>query len=122
MDSVIKQLGIDYLLSVLEDLANISATDGENLPQGEVVQPFTKPEHFIEAAQEALDIYHEYSTRGDGEIWEHHSGKRYRVLLITNETATKDNYPVEVVYRCLEHGHIYSRPLDEWHMSFTEVK
>ena len=53
--------------------------------------------------------------------WQHTSGKIYRVLLLTNLSATKEDYPVTVVYED-PNGDIWSRPLTNWHSSMTEVK
>lgn len=53
--------------------------------------------------------------------WKHTSGKIYRVLMLTNLSATKEDYPITVVYEDSK-GDIWSRPLSKWHDSMHEVK
>lgn len=53
--------------------------------------------------------------------WKHTSGKIYRVLMLTNLSATKEDYPITVVYED-QSGEIWSRPLSKWHASMIEVK
>jgi hypothetical protein len=53
------------------------------------------------------------------DFWLHEkSGHLYKILMLTNEHATKSDYPVQVVYQDIENNHIWSRPLTEWHRSF----
>ena len=55
-----------------------------------------------------------------GEVWRHHNGQEYEVLLITNEhTSRPAQYPVTVVYKNVRIGSIWSRPLHDWHRSMT---
>lgn len=52
-------------------------------------------------------------------VWIHTSGTEpYIVLLITNLDATKDDYPVTVVYQGTD-GKVWSRKLSDWHRSMT---
>ena len=54
--------------------------------------------------------------------WTHRNGIAYEVLLLTNENAdeaNKVNYPITVVYRNIQNGLTWSRPLSDWHRSFT---
>ena len=54
-------------------------------------------------------------------VWLHKNGGRYIVLCITNTCANRpDEYPVTVVYQD-QNGKVWSRPLDRWYASFTEV-
>lgn len=48
-----------------------------------------------------------------GTQWKHKSGKLYEVVIVTNEQATKVDYPITVVYKDSE-GYIWSRTLDKW--------
>lgn len=60
---------------------------------------------------------------GKDTTWQHTSGKRYVVLMLTNLDATRPDYPVTVVYE-EEHrlySNAWSRPLADWHRSMTEV-
>lgn len=52
--------------------------------------------------------------------WRHHSGKIYEVLVISNVSAKKADYPVTVVYQD-EAGEVWSRPLALWHDSMKEI-
>jgi hypothetical protein len=45
--------------------------------------------------------------------WKHKSGKTYTVLMITNENATKQDYPITVVYKDNENN-VWSRTLEKW--------
>ncbi len=55
--------------------------------------------------------------------WRHHSGRVYRIVLITNlETQRPDEYPVTVVYANVENGTVWSRPASDWDRSFTPCK
>ncbi len=52
------------------------------------------------------------------QVWKHKSGSFYRVLLITNEQSTREEYPITVVYKGQD-GVVWSRPLSKWHDSMT---
>jgi hypothetical protein len=50
----------------------------------------------------------------ENQVWRHiRNNTLYKVLLLTNEAATKDTFPVTVVYVDYD-GKIWSRPLSEW--------
>lgn len=54
-----------------------------------------------------------------GSVWKHHSGRLYRVLMITNYATTKpEQYPVSVVYEG-QNGFKWSGTLDDWHRRMT---
>lgn len=46
-----------------------------------------------------------------GSIWQHVSGKKYRVVCVA---VSECSIEPKVVYACMESGHIWSRPLREW--------
>lgn len=50
--------------------------------------------------------------------WQHRNGNTYLVLVITNLLDTTD-YPMTVVYQNDENGTMWSRPVRDWHRSFT---
>jgi hypothetical protein len=52
--------------------------------------------------------------------WLHKNGNLYSVLMITNQDSTREEYPVTVVYIGLN-GKVWSRPLSDWHRSFTKL-
>jgi len=54
-----------------------------------------------------------------GQRWIHRNGQRYRVLLLTNQQSTQASYPVTVVYQNTSNLTTWSRPLSDWHRSFT---
>lgn len=57
-----------------------------------------------------------------GSTWQHRNGLRYVVTGFTNtKTSRQDKYPRTVVYRNVETGTPYSRPLHDWHRSMTLV-
>lgn len=49
----------------------------------------------------------------NGTKWKHKSGKVYEVVIVANETATKSDYPITVVYKDTE-GNIWARTLEKW--------
>lgn len=57
-------------------------------------------------------------TKGD--IWSHHNGNIYQVLLLTNEDSENPLYDIQVVYQGLNKK-VWSRPLSAWHDSMTFV-
>ena len=59
-----------------------------------------------------------------GNRYKHKNGNIYKVLMLANEDAlaiNRKDYPVVVVYQG-ENGRIWSRTLDNWERSFTEVE
>lgn len=57
------------------------------------------------------------------QIWAHHNGNQYEVLMLTNTATLRPwKYPVTVVYRNVIAGTEWSRPLHDWHRSFTYVR
>lgn len=58
-------------------------------------------------------------TPGPGTLWRHHSGRRYRVLMLTNGAAPQPDarFPLTVVYQDMGQPElIWSRPAHEWNM------
>ena len=56
-------------------------------------------------------------------LWRHKNGNYYEVLLIANLYSERlEEYPITVVYIGVINGKIWSRPLDRWHGSMTEVE
>ncbi len=56
-----------------------------------------------------------------GSRWLHKSGRRYTVAMVTNLATTKpDEYPPTVVY-IDENDQQWSRPLERWHDSMTQI-
>lgn len=57
-----------------------------------------------------------------GTLWEHKvAGTAYVVLALTNVGSSDPlRYPVTVIYQS-KNGAIWSRPIDTWYDSFTEV-
>ena len=54
-------------------------------------------------------------------LWRHTNGVIYRVLHIANTTSQDlDKYPITVVYQGLYNEKIWTRPLSDWHRSFTK--
>lgn len=56
-----------------------------------------------------------------GEIWEHHSGRLYRVDGILNTAHPSDKFPVMVAYTQVDAGTQWTRPLTDWHRSFGNL-
>lgn len=55
-----------------------------------------------------------------GSTWSHYNGVLYHVLYVANEHSTNSRYPRTVVYEGAN-GHVWARPLADWHRSMTEV-
>ena len=51
--------------------------------------------------------------------WIHTNGVKYKVVAIANETNT-EKYPLTIIYKG-KNGKIWSRPLNDWYRSFTEI-
>jgi hypothetical protein len=82
-----------------------------------------------DAPQWAIDTYSNLTTDellskfapGDGTKWKHHkSGAIYKVLFLTN-LPDDERYPKTVVYENTHNGSRWSRPVSDWHRSFTPV-
>lgn len=73
--------------------------------------------HLVEKNEE----FQQESIEKDS-VWKHNNGNIYTVIEITN-LDSKDliKYPITVVYKG-ENGKIWTRPLTDWHRSFTKVK
>lgn len=58
-----------------------------------------------------------------GSLWQHHSGRLYMVLFLTNDIPDRGDgkYPRTVVYIELENGRRWSGPLDDWARRMTLV-
>lgn len=58
-----------------------------------------------------------------GSLWEHHSGRFYKVLFMANDVAPhKPDYPPTVVYEGVENGKRWAGRLDDWYRRMTKVK
>ena len=55
-------------------------------------------------------------------LWEHTVGTTYRVVSLTNMTATDERYPKTIVQENTETGELWSRPLSKWHASMTLIE
>ena len=56
-----------------------------------------------------------------GSLWHHKNGNKYEVITIANSETKTDRYPVTVVYKNIDNGTIWSRPLSDWHRSMTPL-
>lgn len=53
-------------------------------------------------------------------VWEHHSGRLYRVLYVVNDAIpAKPKYPAMVVYEGAENGKRWAGLLSDWHRRMT---
>lgn len=59
-------------------------------------------------------------TPTSGSTWRHRNGNLYRVLFLTNVVTFRPDHPPDVVYESTTHDALWSRPLADWHRSFTE--
>jgi hypothetical protein len=57
-------------------------------------------------------------------LWRHRNGNIYRVLMITNTStnAPEDRYPATIIYQNKHNSTVWSRRLDDWHRSMTEIE
>jgi hypothetical protein len=56
-----------------------------------------------------------------GSLWRHYNGQVYQVVRITNLQSKKPEYPETVVYFNVLQDTWWSRPVSEWHRSFSRV-
>ena len=55
-------------------------------------------------------------------LYQHTSGRIYQVIAVTNAgTTNEQKYPVTVVYQNVVNLTLWSRPLNDWNRSFTQV-
>jgi len=66
-----------------------------------------------------MDAKHNAPTVGS--LWRHSNGQTYQVFRIANIGSTRPEYPATVVYVNTAHDTWWSRPVSEWHRSFTRV-
>lgn len=59
----------------------------------------------------------------EGSVWEHHSGRLYKVLFLTNMDGDGVKYPHTVVYEGFSNTppRRWSGPLADWHRRMTYV-
>jgi hypothetical protein len=55
------------------------------------------------------------TTPNTNEIWQHHSGRLYKIICVANEKA--ESWETEVVYRDVD-GNVWDRPLMEFLQKF----
>lgn len=56
-------------------------------------------------------------------LWQHHSGRVYRVLFIANDVDDpKPEYPVTVVYENVRNQTLWVGRLDDWHRRMTRIE
>lgn len=56
-----------------------------------------------------------------GQVWEHYSGNRFKIILIANEGAVdRDKYPMTAVFQD-DLGRVCALPLYEFYRRFTLV-
>ena len=53
------------------------------------------------------------------QVWIHKSGTAYQAYGISNEDSEKAGYIETVVYRGVDSGKLYSKPLSAWHGRMT---
>lgn len=56
-----------------------------------------------------------------GSVWRHRNGAEYRVIHLANFYSSDVRYPLTVVYQGVVNGKVWSRPMDQWHLSMTLV-
>jgi len=54
-------------------------------------------------------------------VWQHRNGEAYTVRLLTNTASANPAYVPTVVYEGARNGKFWSRPLADWHRSFTRI-
>lgn len=79
--------------------------------------------HAQPVAHALLHRYADMTVPDVGSVWVHYNKKTtYEILFVTNEhSEDQQRYPTTVVYRGLDNGRLWSRPLNDWHRSMTEI-
>lgn len=98
-----KAVGVNHAIEIPGNLHGLSVLlPGEKLTP---INPFTG-----------------WQVPPSGSRWKHTNGNEYVVEFITNEkTKNPDKYPASVVYRNASNGTLWSRALDDWYRSMTEI-
>ena len=56
-------------------------------------------------------------------IWEHHSGRTYRITGFSNLQSTDlERFPKTVIYENCADGEAWSRSISDWHESMTLIE
>lgn len=77
-----------------------------------------QPPAMILTAQEISDALFDLDYAS---IWKHKNGGLYAIVCIANvSTERQAEYPVTVVYKGVNNGKTWSRPLSRWYASFTK--
>lgn len=53
------------------------------------------------------------------DIYIHHNGNEYEVIMLANKQSTRPEYPITVVYSG-ENGHIWAKTLDDFNKKMTK--
>lgn len=67
------------------------------------------------------DLSDDASAVVPGSVWRHYNGEAYTVRILTNLDSEQSNYEPTVVYEGVRNGKFWSRPLMDWHRSFTRI-
>ncbi len=119
----IRDMGADEIMGDECQLALISHKDFKN------IQAFSDRVHIALVGQftveqlEAIIAWKRDMTPAPrlDSIWQHTNGQRYSVFAIANDRSIRAEYPPTIMYRNVDNGRVYSRPLSDWHRSMTEV-
>ncbi len=78
----------------------------------------------IPKAQALLRRYADLTPPTVDSVWQHYNKlTSYEIVCITNASSTDQmRYPTTVVYRGLDNGKMWSRPLWDWHRSMTQIR
>jgi len=54
-------------------------------------------------------------------VWRHRNGIKYVVIELANTDSSNYKYVPTVVYKNIKTFSVWSRPVEDWHRSFTRV-
>lgn len=100
---------LEFLLTCLDNHLSFDLLPNENPEHPDVTY---NPKN-IPKPGKALDI----DGVMVGRLYKHHTGRIYRVVMITNRNSTKPNFVKTVCYRDIATGLEWSRPFDEFEPS-----
>lgn len=119
LDIDIKIQGVIAFLTELKKengLLDASTTIGQSLCENHINQfLLNENDRQLRAKVEALDRIF------SNELYKHHSGKFYQLLVVANSTATKSDYPEFCTYMDITTKEVFARPLVEFLEKFKRV-
>ena len=127
---VLSVLGGGYLGADGGDMVYLYDVDGDETHCWQSTEWALDPEIVMEAifhyAEETIETLEPLPHRDEWpmprSIWKHHSGRRYKVVMLANmDTTQPDRYPVHVVYVGVANGKAWTKTLTNFYKTMEPV-